>query len=157
MTKAKEYALKNGISMIELNTLTKHKNIDTTNNHYVGKQIRDYLEATHSIIIGDVDIKGTILKSLEDEIPKENLVDDECGYCNKECCDLFSNLDCPMCNGFIVTLDRIPYYEDKIAKIDKKISSEPIEHEREHLRTLKRLYLAYLEKLYQLKSELEVL
>lgn len=157
MTTATEYALKNGLSMIQLSSLTKHKNIDTTNNNYVGEQIRDYLEATHSIIIGNVDIKGTIIKSLDKEIPKENIVDDGCGYCNKECCDLFSNLDCPMCNGFIVTLDRIPYYEEKIAKIDNDISSEVIKHEKEHLQTLKRLYLAYLEKLYQLKSELEVL
>lgn len=153
MTKAKEYALHNGLSIFELSSLTKHKNIETTNNHYVNEKIRDYLEATHSIVIGDVDIKGTILKDLEKTMPKENIVDDGCGYCNNESCNLFNNLDCPMCNGFIVTLDRIPYYEEKIDKINLKIENETIVHEKEHLRTLKRLYLAYLEKLYELKSQ----
>lgn len=152
MTRAVEYALKKGISLLEVSALTRHKNFDTTNNHYVAQKIRDYLEATYMISIGNVDLKGQIIVAPEKDCKKEDLVDDSCGYCFKESCGIFNGLDCPMCNGFVVTLDRIHFFESKIAVIDSKIHLAQIPHDKEHLLAIKRLYVAYLERLYILKE-----
>lgn len=152
MTRAVEFALKNGLSLLELSSITNHKNFDTTNNHYVANKIRDYLEATYMVSVGNVDIKGHILSKPDKDYGKEHLVDEACGYCAKETCNVFSGIDCPMCNGFVATIDRIPFYESKISVIDKKIIASKLSHDKEHLTTLKQLYVAYLERLYVLKE-----
>lgn len=152
MTKSKEYILKKELSSLEERALTGHKSPEVTNENYYNPKIRTYLESTFGIIIGDVDIKGNIVRESEANFTKADTVADECGFCNKTSCDMLNSLDCLMCNGFVVTLDRIPYYEKKLAVLDKFIDDEPIEHEREHLVTIKRLFVAYLEKLYTLKE-----
>lgn len=152
MTKSKEYILKKELSSLEEKVLTGHKTPEVTNENYYNPKIRTYLESTFGIIIGDVDIKGNIIRESESNFTKADTVADECGFCNKISCDMLNFLDCLMCNGFVVTLDRIPFYEKKLAILDKFIDNEQIEHEREHLVTIKRLFVAYLEKLYILKE-----
>lgn len=46
----------------------------------------------------------------------------------------------------------IPYYKEKLDKINSLLNKVTIQHEKEHLNSIKRLYLAYLEKLYLLKD-----
>ncbi|WP_415782747.1 tyrosine-type recombinase/integrase [Cohnella lubricantis] len=151
MTKSIEYAIKNNMSLIETKILTSHKQVDTTSNHYVADKIKDYLEATHMVIIGNLNIKGTI--AAESDFTDGDLVNEECGYCKHESCIKNDILDCLMCSGFIATIDRIPYFEDKISKINNHIELAKLPHEKEQFIAIKRLYLAYLAKLLELKEQ----
>jgi len=152
MTKSIEYAMKKNMSEMELRALTNHKQLSTTTNHYVAEKIKNYLEATHMVVIGNPTIKGNIVT--ETDHSNKDLVNESCGYCPYESCiQTKGNLDCLMCSGFIATVDRIPFYEEKIAKIDKDIKSSKSQATRDKHVVLKRLYLAYLEKLLVLKEE----
>lgn len=152
MTKSLEYAIRNNLSDLELRALTNHKNISTTTNHYVAEKINDYLEATHMVVIGNPTIKGNIVA--ETDHKNEDLVNDQCGYCPYESCiRKDDNLDCLLCSGFIATIDRIPFYEQKIRSIDNEIKSAKLPTDKERLVTIKRLYLAYLRKLLELKEK----
>ncbi|TQS71909.1 site-specific integrase [Ornithinibacillus gellani] len=152
MTKSIEYAMKQNMSEMELRALTNHKQLNTTTNHYVAEKIKDYLEATHMVVIGNPTIKGNIVT--ETDHSNKDLVNENCGYCPYESCiQTKGNLDCLMCSGFIATVDRIPFYEEKIAKIDKDIKSSKSQATRDKHVVVKRLYLAYLEKLLVLKEE----
>lgn len=152
MTKAIEYAIKRNLTDLETRVLTFHKRIDTTTNHYVVEQIKEYLEATHMVIIGNPVIKGTIVDKTN--YRNEDIVNEECGYCSKESCvRKDDNVDCLLCNGFIATLDRIPYFEEKIANLDRDIKNTNLQTEKERLGTIKRLYLAYLAELLALKEK----
>lgn len=153
MTKAVEYGFKQKLNPSQMGTLTNHVKTATTNNHYVNHKIRTFAEATFGVVIGDVDIKGTILNTTNETFGKEDVVDNGCGFCRENTCKIKNELGCPMCDGFVVTLDRIPFYELRIKEIDTMIDNEPIAHEREHLQTIKRLYVAYLERLYTLLEE----
>ncbi|MCM3359530.1 site-specific integrase [Psychrobacillus sp. MER TA 171] len=151
MTKAIEHAIKNNMSDMEIRALTIHKQISTTTNHYVSIKIKDYLEATHMVVIGNPTIKGNIIG--ETNHKNEDLVNDQCGYCPYESCiKKNDNLDCLMCSGFIATIDRIPFYEEKIQSIENEIKSTKLPSEKDRLVTIKRLYLAYLGKLLELKE-----
>lgn len=153
MTKAFEFAMKNNLSEIELKSLTWHKRYDTTNNHYVSKRIKDYLEATHKITIGNVTPNGVIIPEKNDKTTKENLVNNKCGYCSKESCTVINALDCLMCSGFIATIDRIPFFKKSISELDNKIQKAELLHDKEHLSTIKSLYVLYLGCLLTLKEE----
>lgn len=151
MTKAIEHAMRNNMSELEIRALTNHKKLSTTTNHYVAENIKKYLEAIHRIIIGNPVIKGKIMG--ETECGNEDLVNEQCGYCPYESCiKKDDGLDCLMCSGFIATIDRIPYYEEKIKSLDAEIKSANLLKEKERLTTIKRLYLAYLAKLLELKE-----
>jgi len=154
MTKAVEFIIRTNKSLLELKTLTLHKSFNTTNNHYVAKKIKDYLEATYLIICEDVNIQGIITNQQTQYTIPEKLVNDNCGYCSKESCVIFNGLDCLICKGFIATLDRIPFFELKIKSIIELIETAQLSHDKEHLLVIKKLYIAYLEKLYILREEL---
>lgn len=153
MTKAVEFIIKTNRSLLELNAITLHKRFNTTNNHYVAKKIRAYLEATYLVICGDVDIQGTITNEKTHDTIPEKLVNDNCGYCSNETCVIFNGLDCLMCQGFVATLDRIPFFESKIETISELVKNAQLSHDKEHLLVIKKLYIAYLEKLYILREE----
>lgn len=133
-----------------------HKDIDTTFRHYVHPEIRDYLEALHKIDIGNIKVKGNIIEKLEDEIAKKNIksitVKGGCGYCNGNCIDN-DRIDCLICKNFIVTLDRAPYLQNKVKEIDFEIKNEKKMHDKEHLISIKKLYLAYLAQIYTFIKE----
>ncbi|MGG1555646.1 tyrosine-type recombinase/integrase [Paenibacillus ferrarius] len=150
MTKSIEYAMKNNMSLLETKILTSHKQVDTTSNHYVADKIKEYLEATHMVVVGNLNIKGTV--TTECDHTDEDLVNDECGFCKHQSCIKNDILDCLMCSGFIATIDRIPYFEDKILKINTHIEKAKLPHEKEEFLAIKRLYLAYLAKLLELKE-----
>ena len=153
MTKAVEFIMRTNRSLVELNAITLHKRFNTTNNHYVAKKIRAYLEATYLVVCGDADIQGTITNEKNQNTVPEKLVNDNCGYCSKETCVIFNGLDCLMCQGFIATLDRIPFFETKIETFNGLIKNAQLSHDKEHLLVIKKLYIAYLEKLYILREE----
>jgi len=57
-----------------------------------------------------------------------------------------------LCEYFIATIDRIPFFEEQINAIDKKIENALIIHDREDLVNKKRLLVNYLSRLLCLKE-----
>lgn len=156
ITKAIEYAMTNNLSLLETKTLTWHKKIDTATNNYMDKKLKEYLEAMHMIKIGDIKLNGSVQSTRDNTLSNDNLVNDECGFCskcNKKC--FLDQLPCLMCNGFIATIDRIPYFEKQIDNINNLIKSSYLNHDKEHLLSVKKLYVAYLFELLKLKEALK--
>lgn len=153
MTLAREYIKKNNLSQMHEKILTGHKSVSTTNSHYIDRDIKTYIEATHSIIIGDVDLKGEVHGCNNTTYDRSAEVEQGCGYCSKDCCDIPEPLvGCLLCDGFKTYLDKIPYFESCINQLDNSIAQAQFEHDKQHLNSLKRLYCAYLAKLYTLKE-----
>jgi len=155
ITQALDFARENNLSYAETKALVRG-NPSTKIKHYFDEnESKLFVEATYGIIIGDIDIKGQILENTDSSsFSKEETVDDDCGFCKEEECRILEDIGCPMCNFFMVTLDRIPFYERKIEQLKKAIENETIEHEREHLKAIERLYAAYLVALYEYKEKL---
>lgn len=152
MTKSEEYIIRNSLSDLEMNTLTGHKSIDTTNKHYIDTDITELLESVHGIIIGNVSVEGRILKKLPNEIQTTDKVSNQCGYCSANVCEDFTYLDCMLCHSFVTCVDRIPYFKEQIKMIDYKIKNTNNLHDVEDLRSIKILLATYLKKLLLLKG-----
>lgn len=150
ITKAMEYAIKNNLSYLEMMAITWHKNWNTTSNHYVNTELKKYLESLYKVAIDGIAIKGTIKKEKDSELKHIDLVNGNCGYCSKDKCVLPNELDCLMCGGFVATVDRIPYFEQQISLLEDNILSTTTSHDKEHLTTIKSLYVRYLAELYSL-------
>ncbi|MCM3024646.1 tyrosine-type recombinase/integrase [Heyndrickxia ginsengihumi] len=155
MTKAEEFIIRNALSDVEQSILTGHKNVDTTSRHYIENQIKEMLETIHGAIIGNVDINGQIIEKADERLArKENEVSNQCGYCSSDSCHNFTYLDCMMCNSFVATVDRIPYFEEQIKVIDEKIKLATSPHSKEDLVNIKQLLLNYLKALLLKKEEI---
>ncbi|HBE8719205.1 TPA: site-specific integrase [Clostridioides difficile] len=150
ITKAMEYAIKNNLSYLEMMAITWHKNWNTTSNHYVNTELKKYLESLYKVAIDGIAIKGTTKKEKDSELKQTDLVNGNCGYCRKDKCILPNELDCLMCGGFVATVDRIPYFEQQISSLEDNILSTTTSHDKEHLTTIKSLYVRYLAELYSL-------
>ncbi|MGE5626719.1 MAG: tyrosine-type recombinase/integrase [Solirubrobacterales bacterium] len=157
MTNIYEQGKKDGKRELDIHIQSGHADIRTTFKHYVKISIKSYLEAMYGVIVGDVNIKGVIAKKLTDvmeDIPEniENItVNDQCGFCgNKSCND--NEISCLICDDFITTLDRIPYFKKKVASIDEMIAKEADGHGKEHLIGVKKLYVGFIQRLYELKG-----
>lgn len=154
MTKAEEFIIRNSLSEMEQGILSGHKSTNTDTKHYIDTQIKTLLESVHGIIIGNTTIDGKIVKEISKEIAtKENSVSNECGYCGCSSCNIFSYLDCMMCKDFITTIDRIPYFEELIKTINKKIQNATIKHDKEDFVNIKLLLINYLKELLKLNGE----
>ncbi|MFL0246571.1 hypothetical protein [Candidatus Clostridium stratigraminis] len=155
ITKAEEFVIRKGLSKIEQSVLTGHTNTDTDNRHYVESNITDMLEIIHGTIIGDIDINGQVVISADKSIAnEENEVENGCGYCKSEACKNTSFLSCFMCEHFMATVDRIPYFEEQLKLIEYKIPHASIQHDKEDLLNIKQLLLNYLKALYLKSKEL---
>ena len=68
---------------------------------------------------------------------------------------LFSKpyLDCLLCKDFITTISRIPYFEEQINVVNKKIAASSIKHDKEDYVNIKILLLNYLKQLLKLRGE----
>ena len=134
-----------------------HDSFKTTKK-YIHLDTKEYAEVMYKVSIGNVRLNGTIVDKIENsgiEIPRDInkiTVKKGCGYC-KTNCEGANEIDCLICNNFVVTLDRIPYFEQGIKYVDELIANEEIMHEREHLVSIKKLYVAYLAELYRMKNE----
>ena len=133
-----------------------HKDINTTIKHYIHTEIKDYLEAIYKVNIGNIKVNGSIVENLYDKYDKKDLkeitVKDGCGYCNGSCIDN-DKIDCLICKSFIVTVNRAPYLKRKIEQIDELIKKENLIHDKEHLVSIKKLYVAYLGEIFNLEKE----
>lgn len=153
MTKAEEYVIRKNLSDIDQNILSGHRSPNVDTKHYVDNEIRNMLESVHGVIIGDVDIKGQIYKTLPSDIAtNENSVANRCGYCSQKSCTDLSYLDCLMCKDFVTTPDRLPYFKERIKSLDEKILNASIPHDKEDLVAVKRLHVGFIEALLNLKE-----
>ena len=151
---AVENAIKNNVSLMSLKELTGHANIDTTENYYVKENIRNYLEATYGVEIGNMPVVGTVATDYP-EAKHEDIVNDGCGYCRNPECNVLGTANCLMCKGFITTPKHIAQFEEAINILSQQIVDNENPHDKEHLYAVKRLYAAYLEQLYIRKEEIE--
>lgn len=149
-----ENAIKNNVSLLSLKELTGHANIDTTENYYVKENIRNYLEATYGVEIGNMPVVGTVVADYP-EAKHEDIVNDGCGYCRNPECNVLGTANCLMCKGFITTPKHISQFEEALTILTKQIVGNNNPHDKEHLYAVKRLYAAYLEQLYIRKEEAE--
>lgn len=147
-----ENAIKKNVSLMSLKELTGHSNIDTTENYYVKENIRNYLEVTYGVEIGNMPINGTIATEYL-EAKHEDIVNEGCGYCRNPECNVLGTANCLMCKGFITTPKHIRQFEEALTILNKQIIDNKNPHDKEHLYAVKRLYTAYLEKLYIRKEE----
>lgn len=156
MTTIVENAIKKNVSLMKLKDLTGHASIDTTENHYVKTKIRDYLEATRHVEIGNIEVVGEVVEEYDDGLGKTNIVNEECGYCRNDECNIMGTINCLRCKGFVTTPSHIPFFNEAISNLNIKINNTTSEHDREHLYAVKRLYVAYLEKLYLKKEDMNI-
>ena len=156
MTKAEEYKIRNQLSDVEQRILTGHVTTAVDDIHYVKLDIREMLEAIHGVIIGDVLLDGKIYPTLDSSIANaSNEVENGCGYCNSPSCNMLINLDCVLCKNFVTTISRLPYFEEQVHFLDKKIEKATIPHDKEDFVNVKRLMLRYIEEILKLKETLE--
>jgi len=165
MTELLLEARRKGKSLLSVHALTDHASIVTTLKHYDKPDIRDFLEAFSGIIIGDVTIRGEIVKNIQDAISyeyssiKEITVKDGCGVCGEPHCKFDENdfnVDCMVdCKSFKVPVDRLPLFLEAIKDLDSQIVDEDNYHEKEHLVSKKKLYLAYVDAIYKFKASLQ--
>lgn len=156
MTKAEEFKIRNQLSDIEQSVLTGHSSTAVDDIHYVKLDIREMLETLHGTIIGDVQLDGKIYSSLDSPITNsENEVSNGCGWCKSSSCNVMVNLDCPMCKNFVTTISRLPYFEEQVKMLDKKIVAASIPHDKEDLVNIKRLMLRYIEEILKKKEVVE--
>lgn len=155
LTNARELIIRQGKSDAYMLGLSGHRNIDTSNNHYIEEKIRDALEATNNTIIGNVNVNGQIIKD-ESTINRSKVVtvEKECGYCQSDFCDLNGPLSCLLCKHFATTIDRIPFFESQIEILNNMICSAENQHDIEDCVNLKRLFLKYVEELIKAKAEI---
>lgn len=60
-----------------------------------------------------------------------------------------------MCENFVTTIDRLPYFEEQVKILDKKIKNTTVLHDKEDLINIKRLNLNFIYEILKLKSQLE--
>ena len=154
MTKAEEYRMRHNESDAVLGVLSGHKRIDVTHNHYIKTEFIKMLESTYGIIFGNVDINGEIVESIEDEsiTNKEHDVEQGCGFCKEEVCYIHNSTSCLMCKSFITSISHEKEFSDMIHRIDEIIADTPTKHDKEDLVNIKRLYGAYLLKIWKKKG-----
>lgn len=158
MTKAFEFCIRNGKSDIEMGILSKHKHIDTTKNHYIEIELEKMLETTYGIIIGDQNLIDHTPK-IVDSIPSEydnskSIVEHGCGICTSEHCVNTTVLPCLTCSKFITTVEHEIFFVKAINLLEQRLDKAKTPHDKEDLITIKKLYVLYLEAIYQKKEGL---
>ncbi len=154
ITNAKEYIIKNGLSDMNLLSITNHANIDTIHNHYLEEKKKDALQAVIGVVIGDVNIDGTVdIKKDEYNTSKEVMVANGCGFCQASKCEIPGLLPCQKCKYFYSTLDNIPYYLNEIERLKQINTGANNPHDAEDIINLIRLNGHILTKLLELKGE----
>lgn len=156
MTKAEEFKIRNQLTDMEQRVLTGHRSAEVDDKHYVKLSIQEMLEAVHGVIIGDVHLDGKVHRKLDPSIANsENEVSNGCGYCKSPSCGILSTLDCLVCKDFVTMISRLPYFEERIALLDKKIEAASVPHDKEDYINIKRLLLRYVEEILKVEEDTE--
>ncbi|MDY5578399.1 hypothetical protein [Porcincola intestinalis] len=154
MTNVMRHKIQRSLSDMEQSVLTGHKSPQTDDIHYVRLDIREMLEATNGIIIGDATVKGSVEQdSGQSFATTNNLVSHDCGYCKSKACNEMSYIDCLVCKDFVTMPSRMPFFKDRIAIIDKQIQAVSVPHDREDLATIKKLLVMYIERILEVMED----
>jgi hypothetical protein len=133
------------ISKLTGHTLKRHvKNYDEID-------IINFCEKYYFVNIGNVYLNGTVIR--ETSIEHENRVVNGCGYCSEKHCILDGKLDCFVCRSFVTTISCIPFFENEIEKINRRIIFQTISHEKDFLLSKKKLLVGYLSCLLTIKDK----
>ena len=151
MTEVVERGVARNLSRLALRPLTGHAADAVTNKHYLREDIRSYLEAVHGIEIGSPTVVGEVVASIEGSCAASELVENGAGICRNEQCDVKGTVTCLMCSGFLTAPQFIPEMKEAVATLDSQMASAG-QHDREHLMSVKRLHLAYLGKMMEMKE-----
>lgn len=153
ITNAKAYAQRNGLSDLTLLRVTNHANMDTVNNHYIQEQIIDALQATIGVVIGDVNIDGTISANSDGFNTSEDVsVANGLGFCQSMQCTNQGPLPCQRCKHFFTTLQNIPYYREEIKRLQAINDGSLNPHDAEDINNLIRMNTYILGELINLKK-----
>ena len=117
------------------------------NPELVKENIRNYLEAAYGVEIGNMPVSGSVVAEFP-EAKREDIVNDGCGYCRNPECNILGTANCLMCGGFVTTPEHIPQFEEAMNVLTEQIVDNNNPHDKEHLYAVKRLYAAYMERLY---------
>ena len=151
MTEVVERGVARNLSRLALRPLTGHVADAVTNRYYLREDIRSYLEAVHGIEIGSPRIVGEVAPSIDGSCVPAALVESGAGVCRNEQCDVKGTVTCLMCSGFLTAPQFIPEMKEAVATLDAQMASAG-QHDREHLMSVKRLHLAYLGKMMEMKG-----
>ena len=141
---------KNGYDPSVTKAITGH-DIGTQFKYYDKPNMIEFCQRFYQVEIGSIHIAGRVEQSSTAD--NSQTVMNGCGHCDLDHCMLHGNLECLMCGHFVATLENIPYFEQMIKDLDVAISAQELLHEREFLHNKKRLCVAYLKELYELKGE----
>lgn len=156
MTEVVEHGLKHNLNKLTVNRLTNHSAGDIVNKYYLREDIRNYLEATHGIRIGNPRIFGEITDDANlHEFTEEDAVELNSGYCRNEECNVAGTTTCLMCSGFLTSPQFIPQMEEALATLQIQIAKAPSDHDRQHLVSVKKLFLGYLGKMIEIRESYE--
>lgn len=155
MTKAVEYAIRNGRPDLEVSVLSRHKHRRTTMG-YVELDLEKMLESTYGIVIGDgvvADARGRVV----DRVPEESrstefVVEGGCGHCTAASCAIASPLPCFVCKNFVTTVDHEPFFIRAIEAVEAQIVSAGTRHDADDLVTVKTLLVMFLQAIYEKKE-----
>lgn len=154
MTNVMRHKIQRSLSDMEQSVLTGHKSLQTDDIHYVRLDIREMLEATNGIVIGDATVKGSVEKdSGQPFATADNLVSHDCGYCKSKACNEMSYIDCLVCKHFVTMPSRLPFFKDRIAIIDKQIRAVSVPHDKEDLAAIKKLLIMYIERILEVMED----
>ena len=152
LTEVIEKGVANNLSRLALRPLTGHATERVTNKFYLREDIRNYLEATNGIMIGNPRILGDIIDDEELRPDPSNLVEGGAGICRNPECSISGTITCLMCPGFATSPQFIPEMKEAVAMLSEQIRNAAHSHDREHLVAVKRLYVAYLGKMLEKKE-----
>ena len=118
--------------------------------NYEDVDIREFAQRYYNEEIGDVNLNGSVESN--QNIPKDRIVADGCGGCQKDHCIMQGLIDCMLCRQFVTTPAFIPRFEQKIEEIDQRIYNQSIAHEKEFLNLQKKIMVAYVARLMEVKK-----
>ena len=159
MNKADEYNARIKGNDLMLSQLTGHRNIETTEKHYMADSLRKYLEAMYKVDFDAVspyfagrDIRDNVVDELPSSVDRDgDVVMDGCGWCTSSVCDSSGVMECLVCRHFVSTCDEAEFFRREIRRLDEMNSRVDVPIHEKETRNLKKTVLAmYLEKMYEM-------
>lgn len=148
--KSGDRLVKDGYERSMTKAITGHS-LDTQVMYYDKPDMIEFCQRFFQVEIGSIQIAGKI--ETEHNTDRSHTVMNGCGHCDLNHCVLHGNLECLLCTHFVATISNIPFFEQMVRDLDVAIEAEPLLHEREFMYHKKRLCVAYLMELYELRGK----
>lgn len=153
MTRASDAGMGLGMDPDRTREATGHASVRTDEKHYINRPDREYYEALYGVEIGTAKIAGALSLETPPGVGEPDLVSGGAGYCSSDSCSLDGAVSCLLCRHFRTTPRHIPRMKEAVADIDRRIMAMGTDHDRGHLAARKRLYVAYICALEELRRE----